>query len=252
MAKQAIHLLHVEDEEDQRLLMSHHLATLPEFEFQTTHADSEADALQIFDRGGIDLVLLDYQLTQGNGLSCLRSMRRRDAMVPIVAVSGVASNEVAAELVAAGADDFLSKHELESETLAQSVRTALARATAFNQRVTADSRGRVDRLEEVVAELTRLLYDVLDEKAAGLWEQFDANISRMSLTRSTVEQLFENACRRLAQNHGKEPAGVMRSMRPILLEMMIRSFGPFSPPGSSGHTGNPGEARPGNTLPPRT
>ena len=73
---------------------------MTDYSFDVRHAETEYAALEEFDRGGIDFVILDYHLTSGDGLSCLRRLRERDAMVPVVAVSGVATPEIAAELVA--------------------------------------------------------------------------------------------------------------------------------------------------------
>jgi DNA-binding response OmpR family regulator len=133
-ATRTIRLLHVEDDESQRHLLAHHLKKVPDCTFAITVAESEARALAAFDAHQTDFVILDYQLEAGDGLSCLQSIRRRDATVPIIAVSGTASPEAAADLLHNGADDFLRKQEMTSDILARSIQTALARADAWRQR----------------------------------------------------------------------------------------------------------------------
>jgi DNA-binding response OmpR family regulator len=129
-----IKLLHVEDDPAQRRFVAHHLASIGEYRFDVHPAESEDAAMDEFEGGGVEFVILDYHLTGGNGLSCLEKLRRRDEIVPIIAISGLATPEIAAELLRGGADDFISKKELSGEVLARSVRGALARAVAWRRR----------------------------------------------------------------------------------------------------------------------
>jgi DNA-binding response OmpR family regulator len=127
MAKRTIRLLHIEDDRFQRRLLAHHLKDVDEFEFEITDAESEREGLDLFDARGTDLVILDYRLAQGDGLHCLRELRCRDPNIPIIAVSGTASQQIARELVECGADDYLDKKELTGQILARSVRDVLSR-----------------------------------------------------------------------------------------------------------------------------
>jgi DNA-binding response OmpR family regulator len=135
MAQRLISLLHVEDDVMQRKLLEHHLAAMDEFRFDVQYAESEDAALAIFDGGGTECVVLDYQLCHGDGLNCLKELRRRDPIVPVIAVSGVATTEIASELLEAGADDYLSKANLTSARLAQCIRAALLRTSACRSRI---------------------------------------------------------------------------------------------------------------------
>lgn len=134
MSIRTIKILHVEDEESQRRLLAHHLRIMDDFRFEIQYVDSEEAALSAFQTDGADLVILDYHLRQGNGLHCLEELRLFDPVVPIIAVSGVASAEIAAELVQCGADDYISKRELTGSVLAQSIRESMGRADTWRQR----------------------------------------------------------------------------------------------------------------------
>jgi two-component system, NarL family, sensor histidine kinase UhpB len=134
MARRTIKLLHVEDELSQRHLFAHHLNAMDDFNFEILYADAEATALESFATGGVEFVILDYHLRQGNGLHCLEQLRHRDAIVPIIAISGVATAEIAADLVQGGADDYIGKRDLTSSGLARKMRDALARVDAWRQR----------------------------------------------------------------------------------------------------------------------
>jgi CheY-like chemotaxis protein len=129
-----IRLLHVEDDRIQQALLTRQLGALQDYRFDITVVTSEDEALAVFPRGGFELVIVDYRLVQGDGVSCLRRIRQIDSIVPIVAVSSVATDENAAELISAGADDYLAKQTLDAKILGQSVRNVLTRATAFRAR----------------------------------------------------------------------------------------------------------------------
>jgi DNA-binding response OmpR family regulator len=95
---------------------------------------SEDAALEEFVGGEYDLVILDYHLSQGNGVNCLRFIRQHNPTVAVIAISGVATDEIAADLIEAGADDYLAKQTLDKKVLAQSVRNVLIRAKAYRSR----------------------------------------------------------------------------------------------------------------------
>ncbi len=134
MSASEVQVLHVEDDRIQQGLTALHLLEMKELQFNIQHVTSEEEALDAWIRGAFDLVLVDYQLAKGNGLSCVRRIRQFDSVVPIIALSATASSEIACELIEAGADDFLSKQGLTGPLLCQCVRNVLTRARAFRSR----------------------------------------------------------------------------------------------------------------------
>ncbi|QDU28677.1 Transcriptional regulatory protein OmpR [Anatilimnocola aggregata] len=137
MTLNVIRLLHVEDDRIQQAWIARQLATMHDYRFETARAASEDEAIRLFIAGSFELVILDFNLTQGNGVNCLSRIRQYDSLVPIIAVSGTATNEIAALLITAGADDYLAKQALDSRILSQSVRNVLTRAQAFQSRFAA-------------------------------------------------------------------------------------------------------------------
>lgn len=134
-------VLHVEDDRVQRALIAQYLTTSGDAKYVVTGVESEDEAVDEVRRGGVDLVILDYQLAQGNGLSCLRQLRQLDAMVPVIALSGVATPVIAGELIEAGADDCLSKESMDKQRLNESVDIALTRAQCIRAKVNATVSG---------------------------------------------------------------------------------------------------------------
>jgi len=134
MTQSLIRLMHVEDDRIQHAWIVRQLATMHDHRFEIVQATSENEALAMFSRGGLDLIILDFHLTQGNGVNCLTRIRQHDPLIPIIAISGAATNQIAAMLITAGADDYLAKQSLDSRILGQSVRNVMARARAFQSR----------------------------------------------------------------------------------------------------------------------
>lgn len=215
LTPRAIQVLHVEDDLFQQQAMAMHLAAIREFSCAVTAVTSEAEAVSTFEQGKFDVVLLDYQLAQGNGLACLRQLRAIDGVVPIVVVSGIAPPQVAAELLEAGADDFLSKENLSSEGLARSLSGAIARADACKQRrVTGDAEVDLffDRLKRTVptgddSELLRSLFEL--HRVAGPGH----------FTAAQIQRLVDLVCLELGKPQGEELP------RRALLTLFLRLFG---------------------------
>jgi len=133
-----LRLLHIDDDRIQHVLVARSLAKLGEYQFSIRTATSEEEAILAFAEGGTDLVILDYHLTKGDGLSCLRRLRRSDPFLPIIAVSGVATPDIATQLIEEGADDYLCKQSLNfGQSLIQSVKNTLTRARVLRRRFSA-------------------------------------------------------------------------------------------------------------------
>ena len=67
------------------------------------------EGLAMFQAHAPDAVVLDYQLPDGTGLAFIQQVRRSDASVPIVLVTGHGTIELAVEAMKAGATDLLTK-----------------------------------------------------------------------------------------------------------------------------------------------
>jgi len=91
-------------------------------------------ALAAAERRRFDCVLLDYRLPGTDGIALLRSLRERGIGIPVVALTGQGDEEVAVELMKAGAADYLNKNSLTAERLERSLRYALAMFRAEDER----------------------------------------------------------------------------------------------------------------------
>src|SRR5919109_960323 len=99
-------------------------------------AASAAETLERLGASGYDCLLLDYYLPDVQGLALLQAIRAAVPDMPVVIFTGRGDEELAAELMKAGAVDYLPKASLTSERLATSLRHAmeLARSAAAQRR----------------------------------------------------------------------------------------------------------------------
>lgn len=108
-------VLLVEDNEDLRFAARRFLGRRG---FAVFEAGSVAEAEACFAANRPEVVIVDYRLPDGNGLSLLTSLRRRDPELSAIVLTGLATIELAVEAIKQGADQFLPK-PVELESLAR-------------------------------------------------------------------------------------------------------------------------------------
>lgn len=81
-------------------------------------ADSGAYALELADALQPDVALVDVLMPGWDGLEITRRLRSEHPAMRVVVVSGVSAREVADGAIAAGADSFLLKGNLQDEVAA--------------------------------------------------------------------------------------------------------------------------------------
>jgi diguanylate cyclase (GGDEF)-like protein len=92
--------------------------------YELTDARTVAEALDHLAAGGLDLVLLDLSLPDGSGLDGLLRIRELYPDTPVIALTGMNDETLAAQALQAGAQDYLSKGRISGSLLARSVRYA--------------------------------------------------------------------------------------------------------------------------------
>lgn len=96
-------------------------------------AEDCGSALQILASETFDCIFVDYQLPPGadcpceiqDGLTLVQHLRQLNIKSPIVALTGRGDEQVAVDLMKAGASDYLTKSRISPESLAQILRNAV-------------------------------------------------------------------------------------------------------------------------------
>ncbi len=128
-----LRILLVDDDEVDRLAVKRQLRQAG-VEASIEECADRAGALAAGATGRFDCVLLDYGLPGTDGVALLRELRSLGKGFPVVALTGQGDEQVAVELMKAGAADYISKNTLTPERLARSLRYALAMTRAEEER----------------------------------------------------------------------------------------------------------------------
>jgi signal transduction histidine kinase len=114
-------------------------------------AATAVEGLRLIGDHDYDCIFVDYLLPGTDGLQVLRAIRESGVTAPIVMLTGQGDEELAVELMRAGAVDYLSKQTLSPDRLARSLRYAVAMARAEQGRREALERERSAREEAQAA-----------------------------------------------------------------------------------------------------
>lgn len=92
---------------------------------ELVEASTCAEAIRILQAHPFDCVFLDYRLPDQDGLSLVQDVRRMGSRVPLVVLTGQGDEQIAVEMMKAGATDYLSKSRVTPERLEQVLRNAI-------------------------------------------------------------------------------------------------------------------------------
>jgi diguanylate cyclase (GGDEF)-like protein/PAS domain S-box-containing protein len=130
MSKAAVkRLLVVEDNPgDARLLREMFDERGPASHITTmTHVESLLEAEKCLSTGEVDVILLDLGLPDANGITAVRRTQAAAPRVPMVVLTGLDDDELAAQALNEGAQDYLIKGQIEGSALFRSLRYAIER-----------------------------------------------------------------------------------------------------------------------------
>ena len=95
-------------------------------EFAVEAVDNLAAGLTRLEAGGIDAILLDLVLPDSQELATFERVKATVPNIPVLVLTGLDDEVLAEEAVAAGARDYLIKTQINGESLARSIREAVA------------------------------------------------------------------------------------------------------------------------------
>lgn len=122
-----MHLLLIEDNDGDARLIQEALNEVPENIVVLRRARRIAEGLEMLAHGGIDVILLDLYLPDGEGLNTVHRVLAKAGDIPVVALTVANDRGTAFRALQAGAQDFLYKDEFDGEILARALRYAIER-----------------------------------------------------------------------------------------------------------------------------
>ena len=200
-----LRILLVEDNPGDVRLLREMFSTERPGSYEITHLPRLGLALNHLAQGGVDIVLLDLGLPDGEGMDTVRRVRRLAPQVPVIVLTGRDDDESVAQAMEEGAQDYLVKGQIETRALPRALRHAierfrlLARAALANieleRRVQekdlmlSEIHHRVKNSLQVVSSLLRLEAGRIQDPLVGEMLQTTQNrIRSMALIHQTLYQ----------------------------------------------------------------
>src|SRR6202030_315316 len=127
MKEKPLQILLVEDNAGDVRLLREMFSKEKRDAFQLTHLLRMSEAETHLAKGGVDIVLLDLGLPDGHGLDTVRRAHSAAPDVPMIVLTGLDDEALAAEAMKEGAQDYLIKGQIENRALPRALRHAIER-----------------------------------------------------------------------------------------------------------------------------
>ncbi|MBW4490895.1 MAG: PAS domain S-box protein [Trichocoleus desertorum ATA4-8-CV12] len=138
--EEILKILVVDDDEVARMAVRQALQAAG-LSLELLEVGSYSAAIALLQQQPFDCVLLDYQLPDGDGLTLVKTVREAGIQTALIVLTSQGDEQIAVELMKAGASDYLSKGKLAPESLSRSLRNAIRlcraeiQAAAANQKL---------------------------------------------------------------------------------------------------------------------
>ena len=119
-------ILIVEDNPGDARLIREHILT-EKLCFDTIHAASLSDACNLLSEHKVDAILLDLHLPDSSGLDTIKKIVSISPGIPVIVLTGLDDDELGAQAVRHGAQDYLVKNNLDGRILRKSLSYAFER-----------------------------------------------------------------------------------------------------------------------------
>src|ERR1700689_5047558 len=120
-------LLIVEDNPGDARLLSEMFKEQGSHNTELTHAECMSEAEKYLSERTFDLIVLDLGLPDAQGLGAVRRAHAAAPHVPLVVLTGLDDESLAAEALQEGAQDYLIKGQIEARGFLRSLRYAIER-----------------------------------------------------------------------------------------------------------------------------
>ncbi len=167
--------------DDERMILELTSMVLRSKGFDVSVVDNASDSYELIEREQPALVLLDYMMPKVNGLDALKEIRERFPETYVIMFTGKGSEEVAVELMKAGASDYILKPFSNAKLVERIENVLRLRSIELRNKELVDEQQRLldeierwnreleERVEHNTAELERAHHEILmTEKLAAL------------------------------------------------------------------------------------
>jgi signal transduction histidine kinase len=122
--EEVLRILVVDDDEVDRMAVRRALKTA-KVEIMISEAVDCNTAIALLHTDAFDCLFLDYRLPDGDGLSLIKKLRQDQIRIPIIVLTGQGDEQIAVDLMKAGATDYLPKSKVSPDRLSRILRNAV-------------------------------------------------------------------------------------------------------------------------------
>ncbi len=128
MSENAYKILIVDDSEKDRALYKTYLNDNRSDFYTFYEAQIAKDGLTLFNTVNPDCIILDYRLPDQNGIEFLKMLSQKRSILPVLMLTGYGSEELAAECIKCGAQNYISKNNMNPNSLCKAVSDTIDQA----------------------------------------------------------------------------------------------------------------------------
>jgi len=127
-----LRILIVDDDKVDRIIVRRALQAVESL-IEILEAQDYKTAVAAFSEGNIDCAFIDYRLPDKDGLALVQELRSNGLKIPLIMLTGQGDDQIAVELMKAGASDYLSKSRISSAKLLKTLQNVLRICQAEEQ-----------------------------------------------------------------------------------------------------------------------
>jgi DNA-binding response OmpR family regulator len=120
-----INILYVEDNPDDQLILKRSLKEKMPIEYDLKTVDTATKGLNIAQKEDFDLLISDYRLPDMTGTELIQELKKKHVETPIILLTSKGSENVAVEAMKLGVQDYITKEDLASQRLIDSIKEIL-------------------------------------------------------------------------------------------------------------------------------
>jgi signal transduction histidine kinase len=178
-----LRILIVDDDEVDRIAVRRAIKTAG-IQVEVHEAETCAGAISILKTQLFDCIFLDYRLPDQDGLALVQMIRAEGILSPLIVLTGQGDEQIAVDLMKAGASDYLAKSKISPGRLTQMLRNALRvhqaeqQAALVNQRFKESYELLIEQHQELEQQRQQIYEQNIELiQAAALKSRFLATIS---------------------------------------------------------------------------
>ena len=197
-----IKVLLVEDNVADARLLKEELADAVDARFEVKHAARLSEAVKRLKEERFAIALVDLSLPDAQGLETVLTIQKLAAHLPIVVLTGLENDDVAAQALRKGAQDYLVKGKVDGNLLVRSIRYAIERQRADVE--LQENLRRLKALQEIERAIStldlRTVLDVLLQKIDMLLPYSATTVRLFNKANGMIEPI---ACRNIPEEEWK-------------------------------------------------